>query len=53
MIIQYFIGTPDEEIEAVRAKLREWGFQRASPPPFGHPLSIKMERGKSVVFTTI
>ena len=27
MIIQYFIGTPDEEIEAVRGRLREWGFR--------------------------
>ncbi len=27
MIIQYDIGAPDAEIEAVRAKLREWGFR--------------------------
>ena len=27
MIIQYNVGTSEDEIEAVRAKLREWGFR--------------------------
>ncbi|MCH8077769.1 MAG: N-acetylneuraminate synthase family protein [SAR324 cluster bacterium] len=36
MIIQYFTGTPDEEIEAVRAKLRDWGFRvRFNPGELG------------------
>ena len=32
MIIQYYVGTPDEEIEQVRRTLREWNF-RVQPNP--------------------